>query len=338
MIVRLLTYDLDLEVPFAIARGTTSVRRICVAEIDCDGIKGYGEASPSRYYGDDPDKAGETILGSAELIGDDPFAIEVIVRKLEQEFPASPSGRAAVEAALYDIVGKIAGQPLYKLLGLSGRDLPVTSLTVGVEDVSAAGGRIDFLRTFPILKAKVGFGDERALLRLLKNETEAILRVDANEGWSVDEAIEKMYSYGSEFSIEYFEQPLPKGDREGYRVLREKTNATIIVDESVACKQDVLEWRGLADGVNIKLMKSGGIREAMRMISVARAAGLSVMMGCMVESSLGITAAAHIASLADYCDLDGNLLISNDPFDGVKAAGGRLSLSNAPGLGVNPSV
>jgi L-alanine-DL-glutamate epimerase-like enolase superfamily enzyme len=336
--VRMTTYDLNLEVPFAIARGTTSVRTICVAEIDCGGVRGYGEASPSRYYGDDPEKAADAILGSEAVIGDDPFAMEVIAGKLKQRFPASPSGRAAVEAALYDIMGKITGQPVYRLLGLAGGRLPVTSLTVGVEDVASAGRRIDFLKTFPVLKAKVGFGDERALLTLLKTETTAVLRVDANEGWSAEEAVEKINSYGSEFSIEYFEQPLPRGDLDGYRILREKTDATIIVDESVECKEDVLKWRGLADGVNIKLMKCGGIREAMRMVSVARAAGLSVMLGCMVESSLGITAAAHIASLVDYCDLDGNLLITNDPFCGVKALGGRLSLSNLPGLGANPAV
>ena len=337
MRVRVTTYDLDLEVPFAIARGTTSRRTICVAEIDCGGTKGYGEASPSAYYGDDPGKAAETILESEAVIGDDPFAIEVIERKLRKRFLASPSGRAAVETALYDVVGKITGQPVYRLLGLASGVLPLTSLTVGVEDVGSAGQRIDYLKTFPILKAKVGFGDELALLRLLKKETAATLRVDANEGWSADEAVEKIESYGREFGIEYFEQPLPKHDHEGYRLLREKTDGVIIVDESVACAEDVLKWRGLADGVNIKLMKCGGIREAIRMVSVARAAGLSVMLGCMVESSLGITAAAHIASLVDYCDLDGNLLITNDPFSGVKAFGGRLRLPDAAGLGVEPA-
>jgi L-alanine-DL-glutamate epimerase-like enolase superfamily enzyme len=335
---RVTTHDLDLEIPFAIARGTTSVHTICIAEIDCEGTKGYGEASPSAYYGDDPGKAAEAVLGSEAVIGDDPFAIEVIARKLRERFPASPSGRAAVEAALYDIVGKITGQPVYRLLGLAAGELPLTSLTVGVEDVGSAVQRIDYLRTFPILKAKVGFGDERALLRLLKEETTATLRVDANEGWSAAEAVEKINSYSREFGIEYFEQPLPKQDRDGYMLLREKTDGVIIVDESVSCAEDVLEWRGLADGINVKLMKCGGVREAIRMVSVARAAGLSVMLGCMVESSLGITAAAHIASLVDYCDLDGNLLISNDPFRGVKALGGKLSLPDAPGLGVEPAI
>jgi len=338
MRVGMRTHDLDLEIPFAIARGTTSVRRICVAEIEFDGITGYGEASPSAYYGDDPEKAAETIRGSEAVIGDDPFAMEAISDELRRRYPDSPSGRAAVEAALYDVAGKVTGQPVYKLLGLAGCGLPVSSLTVGVEDVSSAERKMDFLRTFPILKAKVGFGDELALLSLLKAETTASLRVDANEGWSTVEAVEKINSYSSEFSIEFFEQPLPKENCDGYRVLREKTDATVIVDESVRSAEDVLKWCGLADGVNIKLMKCGGIREALRMVWVARAAGLSVMLGCMVESSRGITAAAHMASVVDYCDLDGNLLISNDPFTGVKALGGKLDLTDLPGLGVKPAI
>jgi L-alanine-DL-glutamate epimerase-like enolase superfamily enzyme len=331
-------FDLNLEIPFAIARGTTSVHRICAAVVEYDGMTGYGEASPSRYYGDSIEKAEETIRGAGHLMGDDPFAVEGISAKLRERFPESPSARAAIECAVYDILGKLTGQPLYKLLGLAGITPPLTSLTVGVEEVRLAERRLPFLREFPILKVKVGFGDEKALLGLLKAETGALLRLDANEGWSLPEAVEKANLYKREFGVEFVEQPLPKDNIEGYRRLRQETNLPIIVDESVKCKEDVLRWSELADGVNIKLMKCGGLREAMGMIAVARAASMKVMLGCMIESSLGITAASHIAPLVDYCDLDGNLLISNDPFVGVKASQGAFALSDEPGLGVHPSA
>ncbi|HVP58085.1 MAG TPA: dipeptide epimerase [bacterium] len=335
MKVNLRTYDLQLEVPFAIARGTTSVHRICVAELAWRGLTGYGEASPSAYYGDSSEAAAAAILGSEALLGDDPTAIRRISHELRQRYPRSPSGRAAVSAALYDLVGKMAGLPVYRLLGLAGKAIPITSLTVGVDDVDLARRRIHVLKDFPVLKVKVGFGEEEALLDLLKSQTQARLRVDANEGWGVEEAIRKINSWGR-YSIEFFEQPLPRADRDGYRCLRDSTQAAIFVDEAVASSEDILQWAGLADGINIKLMKCGGIDEALSMIAVARAAGLKVMLGCMVESSLGISAAAHLAPLVDFCDLDGNLLVANDPFEGVKAAQGRLVLSDLPGFGTTP--
>lgn len=329
------TYDLKLEVPFAIARGTTSSHGICVAQIEHHGVRGLGEASPSAYYGDSLEAARAAIEGAGSILGTDPFAVRTVVERLKRAHPASPSGRAAVEAALYDIMGKLAGIPLYSFFGLSGRQPPATSLTVGVEDPALARSRIGILRTFPILKVKVGFGREEEVLALLAEETGSTLRVDANEGWQVDQAIEKIKAW-EKYSIEFFEQPLPKEDKAGYRELRKATNAVIFVDEGVASARDIPQWVGLVDGINVKLMKCGGLTEATDMIAVARACGLRVMLGCMVESALGITAAAHIASLVDFCDLDGNLLISNDPFDGVRADRGIIRVPELPGLGVTP--
>jgi L-alanine-DL-glutamate epimerase-like enolase superfamily enzyme len=327
-------YDLDLEVPFSISRSTTTVRRIRMAEIRHGEKVGYGEASPSSYYGDSPELAADAIAGAGALIGDDPFAVQAVSDRMAADFPASPAGRAAVETALLDLMGKLTGQPIFKLLGLSGMVTPRTSFTVGVSDVSMAADRLEFLRGFPILKAKVGFGDEEALLKLLSEETDAGIRVDANEGWTLEEAVSKMEAYSARYGVEFFEQPLPKEDIDGYHALRRRTDAMIIVDESVRSRADVLKWSEAAHGINIKLMKCGGPLEALHMIWVARSAGLRVMLGCMVESSVAITAAAHLAPLVDYCDLDGNLLISNDPFEGVKGYGGVLALPATPGLGV----
>lgn len=334
MKIKAADYQLVLETPFAIARGTTSVHSICVAEIEHQGVRGLGEASPSAYYGDSMEQARQAIIGAASLLGDDPFALEAVAAALLERFASSPSGRVAVEAALYDIVGKLTGRPVYRLLGLGGLQPPPTSLTVGVTDVSHAERRIEYLRKFPILKVKLGFGEEYKLLSLLRRETDAVLRADANEGWSLEEAVRRINAYSGEFGVEFFEQPLPKEDLEGYRALREKTRTPVIIDEGVRCKEDVLRWSGLVDGINVKLMKCGGIRETVRTIDVARASGLKVMLGCMIESSLGISAAWHIAPLVDYCDLDGNLLITNDPFTGLKATAGRVSLTDLPGLGV----
>jgi len=336
MKVRGVAYDLRLDVPFSISRSTTTVRPIHVAEIRYGDIVGYGEASPSAYYGDSPGLASETISGAAGLIGDDPFAVQALSDRLLERFPASPSGRAAVETALFDIMGKLTGQPVFRLLGLSGMSAPLTSLTVGVSDISLAESRLDFLRGFPILKAKVGFGNEEALLKLLTEETDAVIRVDANEGWTLEEALSKVEAYRLRYGVEFFEQPLPKEDLDGYRELKRRTDGLIIVDESIRCKEDVVKWSDAVHGINIKLMKCGGLLEALRMIWVARAAGLRVMLGCMVESSVAITAAAHLAPLVDYCDLDGNLLISNDPFQGVRGDNGVLTLTDAPGLGATP--
>jgi L-alanine-DL-glutamate epimerase-like enolase superfamily enzyme len=333
--ISLRKHRLQLEVPFAIARGTTSAQTVCIAEIEHGGAVGLGEASPSAYYGDSIEAASEAIEGAGPILGDDPFAIHAISVGLRQRFPGSPSGRAAVETALWDIAGKIAGLPLFQMLGLAGLPLPRTSFTVGVDDVGLARRRVHRLSDFPILKVKVGFGAEEELLGLLRRETGAVLRVDANEGWQADQAVEKIRAW-KEYGIEFFEQPLAKLDKDGYKKIKRQTDAVVFVDEGVTTSADIAQWVGLADGINIKLMKCGGLSEALRMIAVARAFGLRVMLGCMVESSLGITAAAHLAPLADFCDLDGNLLISNDPFVGVRAPRGVLTLPQGPGLGVTP--
>jgi L-alanine-DL-glutamate epimerase-like enolase superfamily enzyme len=335
--------SLPLAIPFTIYRGTTAVQRVAIAEIEHGGVTGYGEASPSAYYGDSIEAAEAAICASEAVltgpgIGGDPFALESVSRRLRQEFPLSPSGRAAVEMAVYDIAGKLAGLPLHSMLGLAGLEPPLTSYTVGVKDVDLVRGEVDLLRSFPVLKVKLGFGREEELLEFISGETGARIRADVNEGWDAATALERMARYQERYAIEFFEQPLPRKDTEGYRRLMEEGGSTVIVDESVTSREDVFRWAGLTHGVNIKLMKSGGIREALAMITSARAAGLKVMLGCMVETSLGISAAAQIAPLVDFCDLDGNLLISEDPFEGVRGEGGRLVLSDLPGLGAVPRV
>lgn len=332
---------LNLDIPFTIYRGTTVEHRVVIAEVEHEGVTGYGEASPSAYYGDSIEAAESAVRGAEAVlrgpdIADDPYAMHLISARLRREFPRSPSGRAAVEMAAHDIVGKLAGLPLRGLLGLAGLTAPQTSYTVGVKDVDLVRGELERLRSFPILKVKLGFGREEELLDFIRGETDAAIRADINEGWDTETALEKMARYQEKYAIEFFEQPLPRTDVDGYRRLMAETDSTVIVDESVTCSEDVFRWAGLAHGVNLKLMKSGGIRETLAMITAARAAGLKIMLGCMVETSVGISAAAQIAPLVDFCDLDGNLLISNDPFEGVRGDRGVLDLGDLPGLGVCP--
>jgi L-alanine-DL-glutamate epimerase-like enolase superfamily enzyme len=329
--------ELILEVPFAIARSTTRTHRVGLVRLEHEGLTGYGEASPSAYYGDSMEAVEEVVRAAPRLTGDDPLAFRAVYRRLAEAFPGCPSGRAAVDMAMYDLAGKVLGQPVHRILGLSGMNTPRSSLTVGVEDVETARKRLDTLRRFPLLKIKVGFGRERELLDLLKRETGARLRVDANEGWTSERAVSLMEEYRRDFDIDFFEQPLPRQDRDGYRRLNGLPGMLVVVDESVREARDVPAWRGLAGGVNIKLMKCGGLTPALDMIAAARATGLEVMLGCMVETSVAISGAAQLSPLVDYCDLDGNLLISNDPFLGVKAEGGEIVLPDKPGLGAEPA-
>jgi L-alanine-DL-glutamate epimerase-like enolase superfamily enzyme len=332
---------LRLEIPFTISRGTTAEKQVCIAEMEHGGLTAYGEASPSAYYGDSLEAARSVIeradaLVSAESVTGDPYALELLSRRLQAEFPESPSGRAAVEIAAHDMAARMAGLPLYKMLGLAGLEPPVSSYTVGVEDPGLIRDGLGRLGEYPVLKIKLGFGREEDLLDMLASETGAVLRADVNEGWDLETALDRMPRYQERYGIEFFEQPLPRSDREGYRRLMAESGCTVMVDESVTTPADVLAWAGLAHGVNLKTMKSGGIRPVIDMIKAARAAGLKVMLGCMIETSVGISAAAQVSPLVDFCDLDGNLLIADDPFSGVRAARGILHLGDLPGIGALP--
>ncbi len=247
--------------------------------------------------------------------------------------PRSPAARAAIDIALHDVWGKRLGQPLYRLLGLNPQRAPETSFTIAIDEPEWMAQRARE-SGMPIIKIKLGGGDDEAIVRAIRAATAARLRVDANAGWTREQAA-ALIPRLAQYDVEFVEQPLPAGDVEGLRWLRARNpGAPIFVDESVKTARDVAAHAGAVDGVVIKLMKSGGIREALRAIAVARALDMRVMMGCMVETSIGVTAAAHIAPLCDYADLDGPLLIANDPYAGLRYESARLALPDAPGLGV----
>jgi L-Ala-D/L-Glu epimerase len=324
-----LTYEpltLNLRTPFRIAHGVSEQRHNVVAHIG-DGL---GEAAAVSYHGETRQKIMDYLAAMADRVGDDPFTLEDTLNSLPS---GSQAARAAIDLALHDRWGKALGQPLYRLFGLTPDRLPLTSFTIAMDEpeIMAERARASGL---PIIKIKLGGVDDEAMVRAIRRATNARLRVDANAGWTRDQAAELIPRL-AQYDLEFVEQPLPVGDIEGLRWLRSlKLGVPIFADEPIKTAKDVVAHAGAIDGVVIKLMKTGGLREALRAIAVARAHGLQIMIGCMVESSIGVTAAAHLAPLCDYVDLDGPLLIANDPYHGVRYDGARLIVPDAPGLGV----
>ncbi len=325
--------DLKLTTPFRISRGVQAISSNVIVQINANDYTGYGEASPSEYYGESVETVLACISMFAGNLGDDPFLIEDIMERLDEIIRLHPSAKAAVDMALYDLIGKMLGVPLYKLLGLNPKRTPHTSFTIGIDTPSNMAKKALVARDYPILKVKVGTKNDLAIIKAIRDVSPAIMRVDANTGWTPKEAI-KMINALAPYNIEFVEQPVPAHDLAGLKLIRENVSIPIIADESCVTVEDIPRLAECVDGVNLKLMKSNGITAVLKMIHVARAHNLRIMLGCMIESSLAITAAAHLTPLVDYADLDGNLLIDNDPYEGVKVVNGKLELPDAPGLGI----
>jgi len=325
--------DLKLTTPFRISRGVQHISPNAVVQINYDEYTGYGEAAPDEYYGENQQTVLACISAFAGNLGDDPFVIEDIMHRLDKVIRLNPSAKAAVDMALYDLIGKALGVPLYKLLGLNPKHTPHTSFTIGIDTPVEMARRALIAKDYPILKIKVGTRHDLDIIKAIRDVTNAVIRVDANTGWTPKEAI-KMINALAPYNIEFVEQPVAAHDLAGLKLIRENVPVPIIADESCVTVEDIPRVAGYVDGVNLKLMKCGGIRHALKMIHVARAHNLRIMIGCMIESSLAITAAAHLTPLVDYADLDGHLLINDDPYVGVTVERGKLILPEAPVLGV----
>lgn len=322
--------------PFGIARGTHQTFENVLVRLRDGTHVGWGEAAPSRRYGEDAASVQAALTRVRGRIDLDPFALEVCERELARALPEDGAARAALDIALHDLLGKRVGLPLFRLLGLERLEAPPTSFTIGIASREETRRKTAAAASYPILKVKVGFpGDVEAVREVARSSGGKRLVADANEGWSREEALERIPLL-RDCGVEWIEQPLPAGDLEGLRRLREQSPIPIVLDESVRRAADLPGLAGCADGINIKLMKCGGIREALRMIHVARALGLKILMGCMIESSIACTAAAHLAGLLDWADLDGAALLAEDPFEGMRLEGGRMRLPEGPGLGVGP--
>ena len=325
---------LRLAQTFVIAREASDEADVVRVEVRHEGVSGFGEAAPIERYDESAASALAYVEEHASLLGDDPFALEEIEQRLP---PGQNAARAALDGALHDLQGKLLGVSTWKLLGLPRRG-PPTSWTVWLGDPDDMARRAEEAATrFQRLKLKLGGGDglDVERVRAVRRVTDLPLQVDVNEFWSVDEALDALPQL-AELGVAYCEQPVPAGDTGG-ATLKERSPIPIYVDEDCHRLEDVAACAEIAHGINIKLAKSGGIREAVRMAHAARALGLGVMLGCMVESGLAIAAGCVVAPLCDHVDLDGNLLLAEDPWPGVELVDGVQTPSDRPGLGVAPA-
>ncbi|MCC7119816.1 MAG: dipeptide epimerase [Anaerolineales bacterium] len=321
--------SLELKTTFRVAHGASDQRHNVLVYLE-DGV---GEAAAVPYYGETQAGIIEYLKAVPDL-GDDLFDLDAVLAKRPS---GSRAARSAIDEALHDLWGKKLGQPLYKLLGLNPKRLPLTSFTIGLDEPEAMA-RQAAAANHPILKIKLGSENDEAIIQAVREATNSKLRVDANAGWTREQALHIIPRL-QEYDLEFIEQPLAVDDVDGYFWLKEKLKlqkiaTPIFADETARNSRDVVKLAGAVDGVVVKTMKSEGLREALRMIHTARAHDMQIMLSCMVESSVGVTAAAHLAPLCDYADLDGPLLIKNDPYLGLQYDGAQFSLPTGHGLGV----
>ena len=326
---------LQLAETFVIARDATDYSDVLHVSVSHEGVTGIGEAAPIDRYGESVESAKAFVEEHSGVLGDDPFSLEDIGERLAAA-PREQAAKAAIDAALHDLQGKLLDLPVFRLLGLP-RSGPPTSWTVWLGDPDDMARRAEkAASSYRRLKLKLGGGDglDVERVRAVRAVTDLPLMVDVNEWWSLDEALESLPQL-AELGVEYCEQPLRARD-EGGRLLKDRSPIPIYVDEDCHTLADILACAEIAHGINIKLAKSGGIREAIRMTHAARALRMGVMLGCMLESGLGIAAGCCVAPLCDHVDLDGNLLLREDPFPGVELVDGVQVPALAPGLGVSP--
>lgn len=328
------TVELVLRTPFRLSRGTSLTRRNVIVEIEQDGVAGRGEAAPLARYGESAESAAAAIDQMARGVGDlKAFAEEAARLAL----PGQNAAAAAFDMALHDLAARRLGIPVRELLGIGKRALAPTSWTIGNDPIGEALEKVAASRHFEVLKLKMGLPGDLELLRAVRGATSQAIRVDANEGWTLEEARGKLDEL-HQLGVEMVEQPLKWDQLEEMRELKKTSRLPLIADESLHHPDDIPKLAGAFDGINIKLAKCGGIAPALKLIATARAHGLKILLGCMVESSLGIAAALAIAPLVDWVDLDGSLLVKNDPFAGLRLEEGRLLLPEGPGLGVEPAA
>jgi L-alanine-DL-glutamate epimerase-like enolase superfamily enzyme len=332
--------QLTTRYPFVIARGGYAAHENVVVRItDSDGIEGLGEAAPNRFYGESVATVVAALEQFAPVLGSaSSWSLEAIDASLDRTLRGNNSAKSAVSAALHDIMGKRLGVPVHRLWGLDPSDAPESSFTIGIADNEGLIQRVMDAAEYPILKVKLGTDRDMEIVRVVRDAAPAKrLRVDANAAWTPSQAV-RMIDFLADHGVELVEQPVAQHDIDGLRFVRERSKLPIVADESCLVATDVPRLAGAVDGVNLKLAKCGSLREAIRIIHAARAFGMSVMAGCMIESSLGISAVAQLAPLLDYADLDGAALLANDPFRGAVIHGGRIVLPDGPGLGVTPAA
>jgi L-alanine-DL-glutamate epimerase-like enolase superfamily enzyme len=326
---------LTLRHTWTISRNSSDYKDNVFVRIERDGVVGWGEAAPNVRYGESTDETAGALRRAQKPFesGDWP-AYATMPQRWKAAIGGQHCAGAALDMALLDWVGRKLNVPLYRLLGFDKTKTPVTTFSIGIDTAENVMQKVKEAADFPVLKIKVGRDNDAEILAAVRKVTDRPLRVDANEAWHDKETAIQKIKWLAGQGVELIEQPMPAAMIEETAWLRQRAGIPIIADEAVSTSSDIPKLAGAYDGINVKLMKAGGVQEAIAMIHVARAMGMKVMLGCMIESSLGISAAAHLSPAVDYADLDGHLLIDNDPFAGLGVEHGKLLLNERAGLGV----
>lgn len=327
-------YELQLRHTFTVAGNSRNTTPVVLTEIQYEGKTGYGEASMPPYLGESQESV-ISFLSKVDL-GQfkDPFMLDDILDYVDSVEEGNRAAKACVDIALHDLIGKLVDQPLYRLWGINPENTPMTSFTIGIDTPEVVKLKTEEAERFRILKVKLGGGNDREMIETVRSVTDVPLYIDVNQGWSDKQHALDMIHWLAEQGIEMVEQPMPKEAVDDIAWLTANSPLPIMADEAFQRLDDVAAFKGIYSGINIKLMKSTGLREAHKMITVARALDMKVMIGCMTETSCAVSAAAQLSPLADWADLDGNLLISNDIYKGMEVIDGKVTLNELPGIGI----
>jgi L-alanine-DL-glutamate epimerase-like enolase superfamily enzyme len=334
LVMRFKPYELHLKHVFTISEGSRSTTPVMLTELEFENIIGYGEASMPPYLGESHETA-SSFLGKIDLTRfKSPFLMEDILEYVDQLAPGNYAAKASVDIALHDLTGKIMKQPWYKIWGLNREKTPNTSFTIGMDKPDVVKAKVREAAPYKILKVKLGKGNDKEMIESVRSETDKPICVDINQGWTDRKMALDMAHWLKEKGVVFIEQPMSKTSFDDTAWLTQNSPLPIIADEAFQTISDFRKVQGAYSGINIKLMKCGGLRSAYAMIKMARALDMKVMIGCMTETSCAVTAAAQLSPLVDWADLDGNLLIDNDVFEGVTVVDGKIVLPDKPGIGI----
>ena len=329
-------YELKRRHAFNLAKMSRTTTPDVQVKLEYEGLVGYGEASMPPYLGESVDSVCKFLNQVDMSQFNDPFRMDEILDYVGEIAPNNRAAKASIDIALHDLVGKMLGQPWYKIWGLNPDKTPNTTYTISYQsDPEEMQHEFDETADFKVIKIKMGVGHDKELVERFRQITDKPFCVDANQGWKTKEEALAMCEWLADKNCQFVEQPMEKEKPlEDVAWLRERSPLPILADEAFQRLPDILKFHGVYDGINIKLMKSTGLREARQMVVLARALGMKVMVGCMTETSCAVSAAAQLSPQVDWCDLDGNLLISNDRFEGMKVVDGKVTLPDRPGIGV----
>jgi L-alanine-DL-glutamate epimerase-like enolase superfamily enzyme len=327
-------YELQLRHVFTVAANSRTTTPGVLTTVEYDGITGFGEASMPPYLGESLQSVTEFLSKVNLEQFRDPFLMEDILEYVDGIMPGNYSAKAAVDIALHDLTGKLLGQPWFRLWGLNPEKTPYTSFTIGIDTAEVVRQKTLEADAFKILKVKLGRDNDKEMIETIRSVTNVPLYADVNQGWKDKNKALEMVQWLSERNVLFVEQPMPKEQKDDIAWLTANSPLPVLADEALQTVEDLLSMKGIYSGINVKLMKCGGMNAAYKMITMARQMGMKILVGCMTETSCAVSAAAQLSPLVDWADLDGNLLISNDIYEGMTIVDGKVTLPDRPGIGI----